>query len=439
MSLLYVLIAVLILLLLMVVLKINAFISLIVVALIAGVMQGMSPLEAITSIKSGMGSTLGSLALVLGFGAMLGKLMENSGAAQTIAMTLIAKFGRKHVQWAAVMTGFIVGIALFYETGFVILIPLVFTIAKAAKLPVLYIGMPVAAALITAHGFVPPHPGPTAIAQIFNANLGLTLLYGIVIAIPSVIISGVYYPRLFKKESLETNIPKELFSAKEFDDDELPSFGISLFTALIPVLLMGLHAGFEIFAPESSLMPFLVFIGEPSIALLVAVIVAIFTFGLMQKFSMKEIMNSIASSVSSIAMILLIIGAGGAFKQVLVDSGVADYVSEIVKDMSFSPLLLAWLIAALLRLALGSATVAGMTAAGIMVPVLAGAGVNAELLVLAIGAGSMTFSHVNDAGFWIYKEYFNLSVGKTIKTWSMMTLISSLIGLGGVMLLNMFV
>lgn len=202
---------------------------------------------------------------------------------------------------------------------------------------------------------------------------------------------------------------------------------------------MGLHAGFEIFAPESSLMPFLAFIGEPSIALLVAVIVAIFTFGLMQKFSMKEIMNSIASSVSSIAMILLIIGAGGAFKQVLVDSGVADYVSEIVKDMSFSPLLLAWLIAALLRLALGSATVAGMTAAGIMVPVLAGAGVNAELLVLAIGAGSMTFSHVNDAGFWIYKEYFNLSVGKTIKTWSMMTLISSLIGLGGVMLLNMFV
>ena len=432
-------IGVALLLLLMVVFKVNAFISLVVVSLAVGVLEGMSPIDAFTSVKNGLGGTLGNLALVLGFGAMLGKLMADSGGAQRIALTLIDKFGKKRVQWAALITGFIVGIALFYETGFVVLIPIVFTIATAAGVPVLYVGMPVVAALITAHGFVPPHPGPTAIAAIFDANLGKTLLYGIIIAIPAVIIGGPLYTKLFKKESLECTIPTELFSPKEFTEEEMPSFATSILTALTPVILMSILAFIEIFMPESSLLPFFKFVGEPAIALLISVIIAMFTFGLSRGKTMNQVMKSITDSISSIAMILLIIGGGGAFKQVLIDSQVDKYIADIMAGSTLSPLVLTWLIAAVLRVALGSATVAGMTAAGIAAPLVAASGVSPELMVLAAGAGSMTFSHVNDAGFWIYKEYFNLSIGQTVKTWSVMVTIISLVGLAGVLLLNMFI
>lgn len=424
---------------LMIVFKVNAFISLIVVSLAVAIMEGMTPVAAIASVKAGLGGTLGSLALVLGFGAMLGKLMEDSGGAQRIATTLIATFGKKQIQTAAVLSGFIVGIALFYETGFIVLIPLVFTIAMAAELPVLYIGMPVVAALITAHGFLPPHPGPTAIAGIFHANIGKTLLYGIPLAVPAVILAGPVYSRFFKKEELECNIPKELFNPKQFTEEEMPSFGISLFTAIFPVILMSIQAFIEIFIPKSPLLPFVNFVGDPAVALLISIIIAIFTFGINRGKKMQDVMKSVSTSVASIGMILLIIAGGGAFKQVLIDSGVGKYIASMMHGSSLSPLLLAWCIAAVLRIALGSATVAGMTAAGIVAPLIGATHVSPELMVLAIGAGSLTFSHVNDAGFWIYKEYFNLSIGKTIKTWSVMVTIISLVGLAGVLLLNMVI
>ncbi|MGG4382832.1 gluconate:H+ symporter (plasmid) [Priestia megaterium] len=433
----FICIGVVLLLLLMVVFKLNAFISLVIVGLLVGIMEGMSPNEAMASITSGLGGTLGSLTLVLGFGGMLGKLMADSGGAQRIAVTLIKAFGKKRVQLAAVLTAFIVGIALFFETGVVVLIPLVFTIAAEASVPILYIGMPVVAALITMHGFVPPHPGPTAVAGIYNANLGKTLLYGIIIAIPAVIISGPLYTKLFKKEDLEVEIPKGLFNPKHFTEEEMPGFGISVFTALIPVILIAFQAIVEIVMPNSALVPTAQFLGNPGIALLIAVIVAIYTFGLNRGKKMPELMNSITQSVSSIAMILLIIGGGGAFKQVLIDSHVDKYVAGLMEGSTMSPLILAWLIAAILRVVLGSATVAGLTAAGIAAPLVAATHVSPELMVLATGAGSMTFSHVNDAGFWIYKEFFNLTIGKTIKTWSVMVTIASLVGLAGVLIINL--
>jgi Gnt-I system high-affinity gluconate transporter len=439
MAIVYIAIGVVILLLLNVVFKLNAFISLVISALAVGLMEGMSPIETMTSIKNGLGGTLGSLAMVIGFGAMLGKLMSDSGGAQQIAHTLVHSFGKKRVQLAAVLTAFIVGIALFFETGVVVLVPLVFTIAAEAGVPILYIGIPVISALITIHGFVPPHPGPTAVAGILHANIGLTLLYGIIIAIPSVALGGPLFTKLFKKESLEVDIPKGLFTPTHYKEEELPSFGISIFTAFFPVLLIIIQAVTQIFFPKSSIIPFVDFIGDPAFALLIGVIIAIFTFGLKRGKTMTEVMKSVTDSISGVAMILLIIGGGGAFKQVLIDSHVDKYIAHLMEGSTLSPLLLAWLIAAILRVVLGSATVAGLTAAGIVAPLVGVDHVNAELLALAVGAGSMTFSHVNDAGFWIYKEYFNLSIGKTIKTWSVSVTISSLVGLIGVLILNMII
>lgn len=431
-------IGVALLLLLITVFRLNAFISLIIVSILVGIMEGMAPLEALESVKDGLGATLGDLALVLGFGTMLGKLMADSGGAQRIADTLIAKFGENRVQLATVITAFVVGIALFYETGFIVLIPLVFTVAISAGLPVLYIGMPVVAALITVHGFVPPHPGPTAVAVIFHANIGKMLLVGILTAIPAVLIGGVLYTKMFKKENLQCDIPKELFNPKKLTDKEMPGFGVSVFTSLIPVILMFIHAFVEIFFPKSPLLHYIGFIGDPAIALLIAVLLGIFTFGLHKGKTMDSVMKTITESITSIAMILLIIGGGGAFKQILIDSKVDQYIAHLMEGTNLSPLLLTWLIAAILRVSLGSATVAGLTAAGIAAPLVNVSGVSPELMASAAGAGSITFSHVNDAGFWIYKEYFNLSIGQTIKTWSVMVTIISLVGLGCVLLLNVF-
>ncbi|WKA58559.1 gluconate:H+ symporter [Planococcus shenhongbingii] len=434
-----IIIGVALLLVLMMVFKLNAFISLILVALVVGILEGMSPVDAMASVQSGLGSTLGSLTMIIIFGAILGKLMTDSGGAQRIATTLIRVFGKDRVQLAAVLTASVTGIALFFETGVVVLIPLVFTIAAAAGVPILYVGMPVIAALITMHGFVPPHPGPTAIASVFDANIGQTLILGIIIAIPAIIIAGPLFTKLFKKEDLEVEIPKGLFNPKEFTEEEMPGFATSIITSLMPVILIASQVIVEIFWPESSVMPFFDFIGNPNVALLISVLIAFFTFGLNRGKKMEDVMKSLAEAVSGIALILLIIAAGGAFKQVLIDSHIDQYISDIMIGSTLSPLILTWLIAAILRVAVGSATVAGMTAAGIVAPLIAATGASPELMVLAAGAGSITFSHVNDAGFWIYKEYFNLTIGQTLKTWSVMVTIISVVGLAGVLILDLFI
>jgi len=435
MPLLYVAIGVALLLLLMIRFKLNGFIALILVALAVGVMQGMPVNKVITSIKAGVGGTLGSLALIMGFGAMLGKLLADCGGAQRIATTLIEKFGTKHIQWALVLTGFIVGFALFYEVGFVLMLPLVFSVAASARVPLLYVGVPMAAALSVTHGFLPPHPGPTAIATLFNADMGKTLLFGTLLGIPTVILAGPVYARFLK--NIDKPIPQGLYNPKTFTEAEMPGFGVSVWTALVPVVLMALRAVAEMLLPKGHvLLPYAEFFGDPVMATLIAVLIAIFTFGLNRGRTMDQVMDTLTDSIKIIAMMLLIIGGGGAFKQVLVDSGVDKYIASMMHSTQLSPIFMAWSIAAVLRIALGSATVAAITAGGIVAPLIVTSGASPELMVIAVGSGSVIFSHVNDPGFWLFKEYFNLTIGETIRSWSALETIISVCGLVGCLLLS---
>lgn len=430
---------VLMLLILMLPLRVNGFIALILVALSVGVLEGMPIMEVIKSIKNGVGGTLGSLALIMGFGAMLGKLLADCGGAQRIATTLIATFGDKKIQWAVTLTGFIVGFALFYEVGFVLLLPLILTIAATLGISPIYIGIPMAAALSVTHGFLPPHPGPTAIAQIFKADMGKTLLYGTIIGIPTVILAGPILTKLPFIRLINHPVEEGLYNTKTFTEQQMPSFRVSLITALIPVILMSIRAISEMTLNNGHwLLPYVEFFGDPVIATLISVLIAIFTFGLLRGRSMSDINTSLVDSIKIIAMMLLIIGGGGAFKQVLVDSGVKVYIEQIMHGSTISPIVMAWLIAALLRLALGSATVAALTAGGIVFPLIASTGVSPELMVIATGAGSVVFSHVNDPGFWLFKEYFNLSITETLKSWSLLETVISVSGLIGCLIINLF-
>ena len=361
--------------------------------------------------------------------------MAESGGAQRIATTLIDVFGRRWVKWAVALTGFIVGIALFYEIGFVLLIPLVFTIATAAKIPLLEVGIPMAAALSVTHGFLPPHPGPTAISIIYNADIGLTLLYGAIIAIPTAIVAGPVFANTTKH--IQPEVPEGMQSSKVFADNEMPDFGLSVFTAMVPVVLMAASAIAKLtLAPASAIYQWLTFLGTPDMALTIAVAAAIYTLGLRQGKSIPEIMKICESAVLTIAMILLIVGGGGALKQILIDSGVGNYIGEIAAKSQLSPLLLAWAVAAVIRTACGSATVAALTAGGIAAPVVAVTGVNPELMVLATGAGSLIFSPPNDPGFWLFKEFFGLTVKQTVRTWCVLETIISVMGLAGVLVLE---
>ncbi|KOC89847.1 gluconate:H+ symporter, partial [Winslowiella iniecta] len=405
------------------------------VAAVVAIAEGMTPLEAVASIQKGIGGTLGSLALILGFGAMLGRLVSDTGAAQRVATTLIAAFGKQRLQWALMITGLIVGLAMFYEVGFVLLLPLVFTVVAAAQMPLLYVGVPMVAALSVTHCFLPPHPGPTAIATIFGANLGTTLLYGMMITIPTVIVAGPIFSTFLK--SFERTPPEGLFNPKIFEDHEMPGFWTSIFAAVIPVILMAVAAVFELTMPkENPVRQFFEFIGNPAVALFIAVVIAVFTLGLRNGRKMEEVMDMCGDSIAAIAMIVFIIAGGGAFKQVLVDSGVGDYIADMMRDSSLSPLLMCWTVAAMLRIALGSATVAAITTAGIVTPIIAVTHADPALMVLAVGSGSVIASHVNDPGFWLFKGYFNLTVVETLKTWTVMETLISILGLAGVLILN---
>lgn len=418
--------------------KLNAFIALIITAFFVGILKAMPFVSLLESIQLGIGNTLGSLLLIIAFGVILGNLLSDSGAAQRISSVMIRTFGVQHIKWAMVLTGFSVGISMFYNAGFIILIPMVFAVAKSTKQPIIYLGIAMASALSITHGFLPPHPGPTAIAVIFKANIGRTLLYGLVIAVPALIVAGIVFPELIKK--IQALPPKGLFESKTFAESELPSFQISITTALFPVILMAFATFSElVLDEENSLRHILIFIGNPTTSLLLAILFAIVALGLFRGRKMQDIMDSSGAALSSATMIILIIAAGGAFKQVLIDSGIGTDVSLFFKESSLSPLVLGWLIATIIRIALGSATVAGLTAAGIVQPLVVQSGVSPELMVLSIGAGSLMCSHVNDTGFWMFKEYFGISVSDTFKTWTVMETIIGVMGLIGVLLLNVWI
>jgi Gnt-I system high-affinity gluconate transporter len=438
MTLVILLAGIVLLLLLITVAKLNAYISLIVASLFVGLANGMNSVKLVASITNGIGNTLGSLILILGFGVMLGALLIETGAAERISRGLVRVFGFKYIKLALLITGFSVGIALFYNAGFIVLIPLVFSIAATTKQPLVYLTIAMASALSVTHGFLPPHPGPTAIAVIFHADIGKTLLYGIVVAIPALIIAGLIFPSFVK--NIQANPPKGMFEKRERESHNLPSFQLSLFTALIPVLLMAMASIIDLMGYKKTTAYFLIkFVGDPNIAMLIAVIVAILLLGVARGKDMKTLMEKSTYSLGAVAIIIFVTAAGGAFKQVLIDSGTGTAISDYFKTSSLSPLVLGWLIATTIRIAIGSATVAGLTAAGIVQPLVSAMHVKPELMVLSIGAGSLMCSHVNDTGFWMFKEYLGLSLADTFRSWTVMETIVGVVGLLGVVALNMVV
>ena len=425
-------------LILILVLKMNPFLSFIIVSVLVAMGVGMSVKDAVESIQKGIGSTMGILVPVLGFGAMLGKLVAESGAAQRITSKFVGNLGSRHIQTSLMLAGFIIGIALFYEVGFFIMIPLVFTIAASTGLPLLYVGLPMLASLSVTHGFLPPHPAPTALTAMFKADLGKTLLYGLTIAIPTILVSGPLLARFLSK--VNARPIEEFVNQKVLSEEEMPGFWTSLISALLPVILItsSTIAGF-LLSEGNILRKILGSIGNPVIAMLLSVLSAIYFLGIARGKKMAEIMKSLSNSVLSIAMIMLLISGAGSLKQVLVDGGVSEYIGGLMSHSVLSPLFLGWLIATILRVCIGSATVSGLTAAGIVLPLLAGTGVKPELMVLAVGSGSLMFSHINDSGFWLFKEYFNLSIKDTLKTWTVMETSIGLTGLAGVMILSLII
>lgn len=418
--------------------RVNAFLAFLIVSIAAGIALGLPPDKIMGSVQKGIGDTLGSLVIIILLGAMLGKIIAESGAAQQIAAALMNAFGKKYMNWALMVAGFIIGIPLFYGVGFVLMVPLIFSVVYRYKLPAVYTGLPMLAALSVTHGFLPPHPSPAALVQQLNAEMGLTLLYGLIVAVPVIIIAGPVFSLSLKKIA---STPLETFRPKEIDNKNLPGIASSLITSLLPVVLLILTTCLQYFLPgnSSSVKAIITFAGDASFVMLVSVFVATYTLGIALGKSMKQVMSIYTEAVKDVAMILLIIAGAGALKQVLTDTGVSTQIAATLQTWPFNPLLLGWMMAAVIRIAVGSATVAGLTTAGIIAPLVATTQVNPSLMVLSVGAGSLMFSHVNDAGFWMFKEYFNLSIKNTFRTWTVMESIVSITGLIMVLLLSIII
>lgn len=421
--------------------KLHPFIALVVVSLAMGVAAGMQPVAAVKAFQDGVGNALGFIAVVVGLGTMLGKLMAESGAASRIATTLIDRFGVERVHWAIMIVAFIVGIPVFFQVGFVLLVPLVFTIARRTGTSLIKIGISLVAGLSVVHGMLPPHPAAMLAVSAYNADVGLTLLYGLIVGLPTAALAGpIYGSWIAKRITLSPDNPLAAQLGAE-SNRESPGFGISVFTVLIPVLLMLAASAGDFWLPETSTArAILHFVGHPIVALLLALLFSFWSLTRARSFSKEEILKFCNDCLAPTATILLVIGAGGGFNSVLVQSGVGRAISTIAVAWHASPLLLAWIVAALIRVATGSATVAMTTAAGIVAPIaLATPGTSAELLVLATGAGALVLSHVNDAGFWLIKEFFNMTVPQTLKTWTVAETIIGVAGLVFTLILSMAV
>jgi len=421
--------------------KLHPFIALVVVSLAMGIAAGMPPLGAVKAFQDGVGVTLGFIAIVVALGTMLGKMMAESGAATRIATTLIAMFGQQRVHWAIMIVAFIVGIPVFFQVGFVLLIPLVFTIARSTGMSLVKIGIPLVAGLSVVHGMLPPHPAAMLAVTAYNADVGLTILYGLIVGLPTAALAGPIYatwiaPRI--------TLPADNPLARQLEGESVPNmpgFGISLFTVLIPVILMLLASASDIaLDPRSPTRAALHFAGNPIVALLVALLFSFWSLARPRHFTKEDLMKFCNDCLGPTATILLVIGAGGGFNQVLVQSGVGGAIAKAAIGSHASPLVLAWIVAALIRVATGSATVAMTTAAGIVAPIaFATPGTSAELLVLATGAGSLVLSHVNDSGFWLIKEFFGMTVPQTLRTWTVAETIIGIAGLAFTIILSLAV
>ncbi|RPK12564.1 GntT/GntP/DsdX family permease [Priestia endophytica] len=418
--------------------KWHAFISLTVASLFLAVMSGLSMDKIVGAYETGVGSVLGHLVGILALGTILGKIMSDSGAGMQVADFFVRLFGVKKLPWAMLFSGFIIGIPVFFEVGIVILLPLVISIRKTTKQNILLIAIPVIAGLSIVHGLVPPHPGAMTAIGIYNADLGRVLLYSLIIALPTAIIAGPLFAKWVHKRVIPEGEPELVRVNTSLQ--KLPSTGISFFVILLPVLLMILSVVAPYITMPNGLMNFFVFIGSPVIALLISCFAAFYLLGMRQGMDKNFIKKLTDESLLPVGSIILIIGAGGGFKQILIDSGVGTTIANMSESLSLSPIVLAFMVAGLIRIATGSATVALTTAAGIVSPIIANmSGVNLELLVIATGAGSLMLSHVNDAGFWLVKEYLGLTVKETFKTWTVMETLLSFIAFGAVLLFDMFI
>ncbi|MFF8939642.1 MULTISPECIES: GntP family permease [Streptomyces] len=422
--------------------KLHAFLALTIGSLTLGAIAGAPLDKVLTSFSAGLGTTVAGVGVLIALGAILGKMLADSGGADQIVDTILEKAGGRSMPWAMVLIASVIGLPLFFEVGIVLLIPVVLMVAKRGNYSLMRIGIPALAGLSVMHGLVPPHPGPLVAIDAVGADLGITLALGVLVAIPTVIIAGPVFSK-YAARWVDVPAPEKMIPQRASEElDKRPGFGATLFTVLLPVILMLAKALVDIVIddPENLVQRVFDVIGAPMIALLASVLVGIFTLLRPAGFSKERISPLVEKSLMPIAGILLIVGAGGGFKQTLIDTGVGQMVLDISEDWAIPALLLAWLIAVVIRLATGSATVATVSAAGLVAPLAADmSSTHAALLVLAIGAGSLFFSHVNDAGFWMVKEYFGLSVGQNIKTWSVMETIISVVAGGIVLLLSLVI
>ncbi|MFF8840113.1 gluconate:H+ symporter [Streptomyces sp. NPDC015130] len=420
--------------------KLHAFLALTIGSLALGAFAGAPLADTIKSFTTGLGNTVAGVGVLIALGAILGKLLADSGGADQIVDTILARASGRAMPWAMVLIASVIGLPLFFEVGIVLLIPVVLLVAKRGNYSLMRIGIPALAGLSVMHGLIPPHPGPLVAIDALGANLGVTLALGLVVAIPTVIIAGPLFSR-YAARWVDIPAPENMIPTRPSEDlDKRPGFGATVATVLLPVVLMLVKALVDIVVdnPDNGLQKVTDVIGSPLIALLAAVIVGMFTLGRAAGFTKERLSSTVEKSLAPIAGVLLIVGAGGGFKQTLIDIGVGQMILEFSESWSIPVLLLAWLIAVAIRLATGSATVATISAAGLVAPLAEGmSSTETALLVLAIGAGSLFFSHVNDAGFWLVKEYFGMTVGQTVKTWSVMETIISVVGIGFVLLLSL--
>jgi len=414
--------------------KLNPFVTLVVVSLTLGVAVGMPMAGVVASFEKGVGGTLGHIALLVALGTMLGKMMAESGGAERIARTLISAFGEKNVHWAMVTIAFIVGLPVFFEVGFVLLIPIAFNVAKRTGTSMILVGIPMVAGLSVVHGLIPPHPAALLAVAAYHADVGRTILLALLVGLPTAAIAGPLFARLMDRyvKPDPDNPMADQFLEVADPSRSLPSFGVTLLTVLLPVLLMLLGSWADLLsAPGSARNGALHLVGSPVVALLLAALASFYTFGSARGFDRAAILRFSNECLAPTASILLVVGAGGGFGNILKDSGVSNAIVLVATHAHVSLLLLAWLVAALIRIATGSATVAMTTSAGIVAPIAAATGgARPELLVLATGAGSLILSHVNDGGFWLVKEYFHLTVPQTFKTWTVCETIISVVALG---------
>ncbi|RNF39874.1 gluconate:H+ symporter [Planococcus salinus] len=422
--------------------KLHAFVALLLVSLLLGIAAGMPLGQVIESIQNGMGGTLGFVAVVVGLGAMFGKMLEVSGGAERLAATMIGKFGEDKAQWALGITGFIVAIPVFFDVGFIILVPIVYSLAKKTGKSLLHYGIPLLAGLAVTHSFIPPTPGPIAVAELVGAELGWVILFGVLAGIPSMILAGPMFGRFIGKR-IQVAIPDYMEIEEREYDKELPSFGMIISLILIPLVLILFNTLSAVLLDEgNTVREILTFLGHPFVALTIATMMTFYFLGTRRGYSRQEVQEIATKALEPAGIIILVTGAGGVFKQVLIDSGVGEVLGEMMGGSALPPIVLAFLIATAVRVAQGSATVAMVTAAGLITPLLEITGMEGPalgLIVIAIAAGATVLSHVNDSGFWLVNRFFGMSVKDTLKSWTIMETIIGLTGFVVVLIISFFI